>query len=351
MKLSSISLIAAALAAIAGSVTAAPTPHPFEHVDIYSRADIHHAIAVNLEAASRAGAIGWHEHAKVHENRHQQHSKSRTHDPEHLKWSIEQAHKTIERVEHEEAASLNQQAAHNYWRRGKEEEARFHQNFANQNKELAFGDTQYPHFAALSKSWAYKASHAEAAALNRHAANIARKRGSEPLAKSHEDLVSQNSRLAFGHTQDPRFAETSKKLAYQTFHAQAALLGRIAAHQAGSEQLAQIHRDIPNRNARHPHGAVIANQNAGYARAQLTGSETLAQIDEAIANQNARHPHDAAHLPELPILAKFHDDNADRNVGFIRGDKADPCVAEISAAAAGHTIVRHNCGSMPFGNY
>jgi len=55
MKLSSISLIAVAFAAIAGSVTAAPTPHPFEHVDIYSRADIHHAIAVNLEAASRAG--------------------------------------------------------------------------------------------------------------------------------------------------------------------------------------------------------------------------------------------------------------------------------------------------------
>jgi len=254
-------------------------------------------------------------------------------------------------VEHAEAASLNRQAAHNRRRRGKEADAQFHETLANQNTRLALGDTQDPHFAATSKSWAYKASHAEAAAHNRHAADIARKRGSEPLAKSHEGLVSENSRLAFGHTQDPHFAETSKKLAYQTFHAEAALLNRIAAHQAGSERLAQVHKDIPNQNARHPHGAIIANQNAGYAHAHLTGSETLAQIDEAIANQNARHPHDAAHLPELPILAKFHDDNADRNIDYIRGDKADPCFAEVSTAGAGHTIARHNCGSMPFGNY
>jgi len=40
MKLSSISLIAAALAAIAGSTTAAPTPRPFERdVYIYNRQD------------------------------------------------------------------------------------------------------------------------------------------------------------------------------------------------------------------------------------------------------------------------------------------------------------------------
>ena len=41
MKLSSISLIVAALAAIAGSVTAAPAPRPLEHgVDIYSHTTV-----------------------------------------------------------------------------------------------------------------------------------------------------------------------------------------------------------------------------------------------------------------------------------------------------------------------
>jgi len=37
MKFSSISVIAATLATIAGGVTAAPAPRPFERVDIYSR--------------------------------------------------------------------------------------------------------------------------------------------------------------------------------------------------------------------------------------------------------------------------------------------------------------------------
>ena len=44
MKLSSISLIAAALATIAGGVTAAPVPCTFEHVDSHATAEEHHVV-------------------------------------------------------------------------------------------------------------------------------------------------------------------------------------------------------------------------------------------------------------------------------------------------------------------
>ena len=90
MKLSSISLIAAALAVMAGSTTAAPTSRPFERdVGIYSRAppEEHQLSPNEMKQAQKetayyhkksaegnrliapdVRAIGWHDHALLHES-------------------------------------------------------------------------------------------------------------------------------------------------------------------------------------------------------------------------------------------------------------------------------------------
>ena len=70
MKLSSISLIAAALAAISGSVSAAPTP-PFEHVKLHAlQAKISsHASHDSWEASEAARGMGteaWNKVADIH---------------------------------------------------------------------------------------------------------------------------------------------------------------------------------------------------------------------------------------------------------------------------------------------
>jgi len=220
MKLSSISLIAAALAAIAGSITAAPSPRLFENVDIYSRSDVNQAIAANLDVASRAKKVGLHKYAKFHKDvakRHLGYVQSRTHDSQHATWSIEMSKKTIARVEHAEAASLNRKAAHVARKRGMPKLTEFHEDLAEQNDRHALGGIQYRHFAASSKSWAYKTLHAQAASLGRDAAYIARMRGDAPRAQFHDDRADQDARYALGDTQDPDFAKTSIEEVHRTF--------------------------------------------------------------------------------------------------------------------------------------
>ena len=217
MKLSSISLIAAALAAIAGSITAAPSPRLFENVDIYSRSDVNQAIAANLDVASRAKKVGLYGYAKFHEDvakRHEGHVQSHS---KHATWSIEMSKKTVARVEHAEAALLNRKAAHVARKRGMAPLTQFHEELAEQNDRHALGGIQYQHFAASSKSWAYKTLHAQAASLGRDAAYIARMRGDAPRAQFHDDRADQDARYALGDTQDPDFAKTSIEEVHRTF--------------------------------------------------------------------------------------------------------------------------------------
>jgi len=318
MKISSISLIAAALAAIAGSVTAAPIPRPFGNdVDIYSRENIHQqAVRALLHASSCAKEVGLHEHAKTHEDDarvHQNHLQHGTHDPQHAYWSMEAAHHT---TAHTKAFSLNRQAAH--FARGyrSPDLAQVHERTANRNVELMLNHTPNLGFAETSQEIAHRTLvHGEAVSLNRKAAPLAREHGFLQLAQSHEDTANRIVGLMSSRL-NPEFARTSKEIALQTLeHGEAASLNRNAAPLArehGLPELAEFHEDIANQNVQ----LICGELNQEFARtSKARAHQTLEHGEAASLNRKAAP---SAREHGLPELAKFHEDAANQNVEHMR---------------------------------
>ena len=183
MKLSSISLIAASLAAIASSVTATPSPGPFERdIDIYSRAhpDEHEAAAkIHMEAvgisqvvANRAKKIGWDRLDAFHTSAAERnfghawrHTLARSlvngtaydlsslDDATH---TIETAHKNLAKVEHTEAAMLNHVASQYAHNMGLQDRANWHHKAAKLHDAYARSDIQDPEFVKATKAQAHE---------------------------------------------------------------------------------------------------------------------------------------------------------------------------------------------------
>ena len=187
MKLSSISLIAAALAAIVGSVAAAPTFRPFERdVDIYSRAN-HQELKSLRDAAHHARKHGLHT------------------DAEHY----DKAAERLEAALHNQLAGQFARGMGTHWH----PRAQFHEDLA---KKVSATHWQDPDFFKDVKNEAYKTLHAGAAELNTKAAWIAQKNGFTILHDFHEHIAARNTKFKDGDKQDPRFAEVSIAAAKHT---------------------------------------------------------------------------------------------------------------------------------------
>ena len=208
MKLSSISLIAATFAAITGSITAAPTPPPFERgVDIYSHANSHQdALCATLDVAHRAKKLGCHEIAKLHEDDAEW--LKHTHDPNHVKWSIKKSRESIATLEHVEAAQLNRLAAPIAKRLGWNHVSECHDKCATDN-DAHVGRPPNPDLVRYSKAQAHRTFHAEAFELSQHAVLLAKKLGCPLDAQRYEEFATKNSAFARG-TPNPDFYQTSK---------------------------------------------------------------------------------------------------------------------------------------------
>jgi len=104
MKLSSISLIAAALATIAGGVTAAPVPCTFEHVDSHATAEEHHVVQAEETHIAEEHHVA---QAKEHQTSiNLSHSVANEALGQHTIVAIEQSHSSIElnKMEHTHAS-------------------------------------------------------------------------------------------------------------------------------------------------------------------------------------------------------------------------------------------------------
>jgi len=108
MKLSSISLIAAALATIAGGVTAAPVPCTFEHVDSHATAEEHHVVQAEETHIAEEHHVAHHvAQAKEHQTSiNLSHSVANEALGQHTIVAIEQSHSSIElnKMEHTHAS-------------------------------------------------------------------------------------------------------------------------------------------------------------------------------------------------------------------------------------------------------
>ena len=173
MKLSSISLIAVALAAIAGSAAADPARRPFERdVNIYSRSNPaeHHKAAVihrdsaraNLQAYNDALKVGLPDRAVYHFNAMQEnvkhmngHKKASTGGPAYPMSTIKdgmsthkEADETIAEAKKEAAACHRRAAAYNRWAShdakalGLHDDAAFHDSIAEENDKHAQRHTE-----------------------------------------------------------------------------------------------------------------------------------------------------------------------------------------------------------------
>jgi len=185
MKLSSISLIAA-LAAIVGSVAAAPTFRPFERdVDIYSRANYQQQLKTLRDAAHHAREHGFHTDAEHYD-----------------KLAVRP-----EAALHNQLAGQFARGMGAHWH----PRAQFHEDLAQK-----VSATQDPDFFKDVKNEAYKTLHAGAAELNTKAAWIAQKNGFTILHDFHEHIAARNTKFKDGDKQDPRFAEVSIAAAKHT---------------------------------------------------------------------------------------------------------------------------------------
>ena len=231
MNLLSISLIAAALAVIAGGTTAAPAPRPFERdVDIYSRTNgqapnvpgAHHDQAASIEpvghakaaelnqrAAKLAGEMGWHDLAARHKDiagLNLGYVQKGKHNPSYADSSIKIAHKTISMAKPKDAPTR---------KRRRHSESDMTQ--ANCDKRVKHGT----HDPLLAKHLTEMAEHAEAATLNEQAAGNAKEMGWEEAAKEHKDIAEQNRKQVRVGQYHPEFAQVSKEAAHETFKAYA----------------------------------------------------------------------------------------------------------------------------------
>jgi len=148
MKLSSISLIAAALAAMAGGATAAPAPHPTGTADHKKAAD------KSLRASDDAYQMGWHRLANFHQDDaelHREHMKTEQHNADFAERSIKMAQTTLDKVDHHGAAVLCRQAAILLTPQGRHAEARGFHDLANTNNGFINAARQNRDFARATK--------------------------------------------------------------------------------------------------------------------------------------------------------------------------------------------------------
>lgn len=241
MKLSSISRIATALAAIAGCTTAAPAPRPFDRdVDIYSRTDrvfqsviagiatdIHSkACDLNRSARDCARAAGLHTLAKYHSSRAKWNLKkfrahhSGTAEASTVAPGLKSQRLALGTMDHKDAADLSQKAADRAEQVGWHELAKFHRDEVKAHHEHMESLRHDPDHANNSRELAHttplKVDHMESALLNQQAAHLAGHRGLRMLAKDHDDRANQNIQFIYSDIQDPQYAHATKAKALET---------------------------------------------------------------------------------------------------------------------------------------